>query len=355
MKKWVPKSPLHACFNASFPHGVHKFISHLYLYHNQGAYLYARYLIAVLFHPSAIYSITMKVYEQITFDFNDAAPPKESQPLPQPQPAIGVRIKSLKQQPMFTEDTTQVPPTVAAPVDLVAETPVVSASEITEAIEENQAPLPESQPQPLEQLPVSEEIEPVAVESPTVIVEEKQEESAVVFETDNNTPEEQITTEEPATNTPTVSLPVLEEIEQEDVPTIAQAGRKSGRGRKSLKEMEASVDFVQIPPDEILFQKQYYSIGEVAEMFGVNQSLLRFWENEFDILQPRKNRKGDRHFRPIDIKNLELIYDLLRRRKLTIEGAKDFLRQNKMAKERFELIQSLQNIRGFLLEIKAKL
>jgi DNA-binding transcriptional MerR regulator len=131
--------------------------------------------------------------------------------------------------------------------------------------------------------------------------------------------------------------------------------KKSTRGRKSLKALDAEADLVNIPDDETLFQRQYYSIGEVADMFGVNQSLLRFWENEFDIIKPRKNRKGDRHFRPVDIKNLELIYDLLRRRKLTIEGAKDFLKKNAKAKEHFEMIQSLQSLKGFLLEIKAAL
>ena len=131
--------------------------------------------------------------------------------------------------------------------------------------------------------------------------------------------------------------------------------KKSTRGRKSLKALDAEAGLVNIPADELLFQRQYYSIGEVAEMFCVNQSLLRFWENEFDIIQPRKNRKGDRHFRPADIKNLELIYDLLRRRKLTIEGAKNFLKKNKQVKGNFEMIQSLQAIKGFLLEIKATL
>jgi DNA-binding transcriptional MerR regulator len=131
--------------------------------------------------------------------------------------------------------------------------------------------------------------------------------------------------------------------------------KKSTRGRKSLKTLDAEAGAVNIPEDSTLFKRQYYSIGEVAGMFGVNQSLLRFWENEFDIIQPRKNRKGDRHFRPVDIKNLELIYDLLRRRKLTIEGAKEFLKKNKQARERFEMIQSLQQIRSFLLEIKASL
>jgi DNA-binding transcriptional MerR regulator len=90
-------------------------------------------------------------------------------------------------------------------------------------------------------------------------------------------------------------------------------------------------------------------------MFKVNSSLIRFWENEFDILQPRKNRKGDRHFRPVDIQNLQWIYDLLRRRKMTIEGARDFLRQKKKARDQFEMIESLRKIKGFLLELKASL
>jgi|GEM_PF-548464 len=128
---------------------------------------------------------------------------------------------------------------------------------------------------------------------------------------------------------------------------------KSTRGRKSLKGFDAELPV--IPEDDILFLKQYYTIGEVATMFHVNQSLLRFWETEFDIIQPRKNRKGDRHFRPLDIKNLQLIYDLLRRRKLTIEGAKAFITQNKNSHQRFEMIQSLRKIQGFLLELKASL
>lgn len=130
---------------------------------------------------------------------------------------------------------------------------------------------------------------------------------------------------------------------------------KSKRGRKSLKEVGAEADLIDIPADEVLFSKQYYTMGEVAEMFRVNQSLLRFWETEFSILQPRKNRKGDRYFRPIDIKNLHLIYHLLRQRKYTIEGAKEFLRKNKKAEQRFEAIQRLQQIKAFLLELKAQL
>lgn len=152
----------------------------------------------------------------------------------------------------------------------------------------------------------------------------------------------------PATAVPSVREP----------KTSRKAAVKTGpskRGRKSLKEATAEADLIEIPADEVLFGKQYYTMGEVSEMFKVNQSLLRYWETEFDILQPRKNKKGDRYFRPVDIKNLHLIYHLLRQKKYTIEGAKDFLRNNKKAKERFEVIERLQQIRNFLLEWKAQL
>jgi DNA-binding transcriptional MerR regulator len=129
---------------------------------------------------------------------------------------------------------------------------------------------------------------------------------------------------------------------------------KAARGRKSLKQGEADADDIVIPDNEILFQKQYYPIGEVALMFRVNPSLLRYWESEFG-LELRKNRKGDRYFRPEDIKTIQLIYDLLRRRKFTIDGARDFLKKGNQAEEKFQLIQSLQKLRMFLLEIKAHL
>ncbi len=131
--------------------------------------------------------------------------------------------------------------------------------------------------------------------------------------------------------------------------------RKSTRGRLSLKEVHLSADLIQVPTDEDLFKKQYYSIGEVAGWFRVNQSLIRYWETEFDILQPRKNRKGDRFFRPVDVKNLVLIYDLLRRRKFTIEGAKEFLKRNNKAEEKFAMIQSLEKLKSFLNELKASI
>ena len=147
---------------------------------------------------------------------------------------------------------------------------------------------------------------------------------------------------------PTAPKPPTQQQQQPQAP-------KSTRGRKSLKEVFSESEQVEIPPDEILFQKQYYSIGEVATMFKVNTSLIRYWENEFDIIEPRKNRKGDRFFKPSDVKNLLLIHDLLRRRKFTIEGARDYIKKNRQAREKYEMIQSLQKLRAFLLELKANL
>ena len=163
-----------------------------------------------------------------------------------------------------------------------------------------------------------------------------------------------------AESTTQVETIIVEEeinVEKSEVetPVAFIPAKKSTRGRLSLKEIGLNADLVQVPPDEILFQKQYYSIGEVAGWFRVNQSLVRYWETEFDILQPRKNRKGDRFFRPVDVKNLLLIYDLLRRRKFTIEGAKDFLKKNKKTDEKFTMIQSLEKIKSFLNELKASL
>jgi DNA-binding transcriptional MerR regulator len=141
----------------------------------------------------------------------------------------------------------------------------------------------------------------------------------------------------------------------EKVRKIKAKSTKSKRGRMKISDMAATADMVEVPEDEELFSKSYYSIGVVSGMFKVNHSLLRFWENEFDILKPKKNGKGDRLFRPQDIKNLKLIHHLLRERKYTIEGAKDFLKKSKLADQRFELIDSLKDLRGFLLEIKAGL
>ena len=145
--------------------------------------------------------------------------------------------------------------------------------------------------------------------------------------------------------------PVVVEKRKSEVSSV----NKSKRGRMKLSEMASKVDLVEIPEDEILFSKRYYSIGAVSEMFKVNHSLIRFWENEFDILKPKKNGKGDRLFRPEDIKNLKIIYSLLRERKFTIDGAKDFLKKSKHSDKKDEMISSLKNLKSFLQELKTGL
>lgn len=101
--------------------------------------------------------------------------------------------------------------------------------------------------------------------------------------------------------------------------------------------------------------KRYYSIGELAKAFEVNTSLIRFWEKEFDLLQPKKNAKGNRKFTPEDVKNLSQIYHLVKERGFTLEGAKIHLKQQKGRSEDFDLIQKLESIKAQLLRIKEKL
>ena len=100
----------------------------------------------------------------------------------------------------------------------------------------------------------------------------------------------------------------------------------------------------------------YYSIGEVADMFGVSTSLVRFWEKEFDILKPKKNKKGDRFFTQKDVENLKVIYHLVKERGFTLKGAQKKLKENKDSTvNRVQVIQSLEKLKDFLTEIKKDL
>jgi DNA-binding transcriptional MerR regulator len=242
-------------------------------------------------------------------DANGSDGQRESQYLA--APGVGIRVKAYKKPP----------PTPDAVTDLFAAGGPIPALLEPTLREPIAAVIPE--PEPVE--PIVETTEPFA---------------------------------ETARPTPATIVRRAASTENPRAAATAKTAIKTGpskRGRKSLKQVTAEADLIEVPADEVLFSKQYYTMGEVSEMFKVNQSLLRYWETEFDILQPRKNKKGDRYFRPVDIKNLHLIYHLLRQKKYTIEGAKDFLRNNKKAKERFEVIERLRQIRDFLLEWKAQL
>lgn len=108
-----------------------------------------------------------------------------------------------------------------------------------------------------------------------------------------------------------------------------------------------------MPYKEKKIEKLYYSIGEVAEMFKVNTSLIRFWEKEFDIINPKKNKKGNRFFTKEDIDNFHLIFHLVKVRGMTLKGAKLKLRENREdAENNLEVVTRLQDIKGLLLEIK---
>ncbi len=103
-------------------------------------------------------------------------------------------------------------------------------------------------------------------------------------------------------------------------------------------------------------EKIYYSIGEVAEQFNVAPSLIRFWESEFELIQPKKNRKGNRQFTKEDIENVRTIYHLVKQKGFTLQGAKEMLRNDTSAvKDKMEIYDALKKIRQFLVEVREKL
>lgn len=103
-------------------------------------------------------------------------------------------------------------------------------------------------------------------------------------------------------------------------------------------------------------QKRYYTIGEVAKLFNVNPSLIRFWEGEFSVLQPKKNRKGNRLFTQEDIENIKIIYHLVKEKGYTLSGAKEEMKKNPDdIKDTQKVIESLSKLKGFLIEIKDSL
>lgn len=102
--------------------------------------------------------------------------------------------------------------------------------------------------------------------------------------------------------------------------------------------------------------KLYFTMGEVSAMFDVNQSLLRYYEKEFDILQPKKNKKGNRYFTNEDVENLKVILYLIREKKFTLEGAKAHMRENNDAtKNQQRILTSLENMKKFLIEVRDEL
>jgi DNA-binding transcriptional MerR regulator len=110
-------------------------------------------------------------------------------------------------------------------------------------------------------------------------------------------------------------------------------------------------------PEKEQTEKLYYSISEVSDMFDVNASTIRFWEKEFDILKPTKNKKGNRLFTQKDIENLRLIVHYVKEKGYTLQGAKDKLKKGtpEFDNVKLEVVERLKSIREQLLDIKSKL
>ncbi len=110
-----------------------------------------------------------------------------------------------------------------------------------------------------------------------------------------------------------------------------------------------------LPDKKQKVEKLYYTIGEVAKMFDVNVSLIRFWEKEFEIIKPKKNKKGNRLFTPTDVDHFNIIYHLVKERGFTLNGAKEKLKENpEDTAKNVEVVRSLEKIKSFLLDLKSK-
>jgi DNA-binding transcriptional MerR regulator len=108
-----------------------------------------------------------------------------------------------------------------------------------------------------------------------------------------------------------------------------------------------------VPYKEKKIEKLYYSIGEIADMFNVNTSLIRYWEKEFDVIKPKKNKKGNRFFTLEDIDNFNLIHELVKVRGMTLRGAKKKLRENRDGTvKNYEIVKILKDVKQMLIEIK---
>lgn len=112
-----------------------------------------------------------------------------------------------------------------------------------------------------------------------------------------------------------------------------------------------------MPYKEKDIEKLYYSIGEVADMFGVSKSLIRFWETEFDILKPRKNTKGNRLFTKKDIDNFKVIYHLVKEKGFTLDGARKKLKETHPEKleSNVDVSEKLKSLRAFLVELNKQI
>jgi DNA-binding transcriptional MerR regulator len=124
----------------------------------------------------------------------------------------------------------------------------------------------------------------------------------------------------------------------------------------ALKISIFTANLTAMPYKKPVIKKLYYTIGEVADIFEVNTSLIRFWEKEFDIIKPKKNAKGNRLFTQEDLDHFHIIFHLVKERGFTLQGAKDKLKENKEDTiNQIEIIKSLEDVKSFLLGLKEQI
>jgi len=111
-----------------------------------------------------------------------------------------------------------------------------------------------------------------------------------------------------------------------------------------------------MPYKEKVIERRYFSIGEVADKFGVATSLIRFWESEFSTIRPKKNRKGNRQFTKNDVENIRLVYHLVKERGFTLNGAKEMLKsESNELQDKIKMIDSLSKVKSFLVDMRNEL
>lgn len=192
--------------------------------------------------------------------------------------------------------------------------------------------------------------------------EEIQDDSAIIFEdflADEEADDQPLATDD---FTHEIHLPQAEnDLDLKPIPqppkpeenTEPAEPKKKSPGTKSLA---LRLEEITVPPDDELFKKQYYTAGTVAGWFQLNPAVLRQWTNTFAQLKPRKNRKGDRLYRPEDVKLLVLIYQLIKERKYSLEGARQYLtlHEDGLSAQQ-QIYEALTKFRSFLLALKANL
>lgn len=111
-----------------------------------------------------------------------------------------------------------------------------------------------------------------------------------------------------------------------------------------------------MPYKEHQIEKKYYTIGEIASIFKVNTSLIRFWEQEFDIIKPSKNKKGNRQYTKDDLESVKLVYSLVKEKGFTLQGAKDKIKEKRnLLQNNMEMVESLEKVKSFLIDLKNRL